>query len=63
MPGPAYYRRQAHICAGLALSASDPNLRARYNTMALEHLARAEPSEESSFDKVPPRNMDCDWRM
>jgi len=41
MPGPDYYRKQAQLCAQLALASHDPSVVARYNTMALEHLARA----------------------
>ena len=41
MPSSDYYRKQAQLCAQLALISSDAALVARYNTMALEHLARA----------------------
>lgn len=56
MPGRSYYRKQADICAALALSAGDQNLRARHNTLALEQVARAAEagtSEESSFEEMP----------
>ena len=45
MPGGKYYRTQAQLFAGLALTASDPQIVARYNEMALEHLAKAEDVE------------------
>lgn len=41
MPDAEYYRKQAQLCAKLALLSRDPMVIARYNTMALEHLARA----------------------
>lgn len=41
MPGSEYYRKQAQLCAQLALLSRDPTVIARYNTMALEHLAKA----------------------
>lgn len=41
MPTADYYRKHAQICGQLALISNDPAATARYNTMALEHLARA----------------------
>jgi hypothetical protein len=41
MPSAEYSRKQAQVCARLALISRDPILVARYNAMALEHLARA----------------------
>lgn len=41
MPTSECYRKQAEICAQLALISSDPTVIARCNTMALKHLARA----------------------
>jgi len=41
MPTSECYRKQAEICAQLALISSDPTVIARCNTMVLEHLARA----------------------
>src|SRR5689334_14859892 len=40
-PSADYYRKQAQLCAQLALISSDPGVVARYNAMALEHLAKA----------------------
>lgn len=53
MPGPDYYRRQAQICASLALANRDPSVIGRYNAMALEHLAKAEELEPPSRH-LPP---------
>ena len=41
MPSADYYRKQAQVFAQLAVASADPQVVARYNTMALEHLARA----------------------
>ena len=41
MPSSDYYRKQAQLCAQLALISSDATVVARYNAMALEHLAKA----------------------
>jgi len=53
MPSSDYYRKQAQLCAQLALISSDPTLLARYNTMALEHLARAVELDAGS-EGMPP---------
>jgi hypothetical protein len=45
MPSGKYYRTQAQLFAVLALTASDAQIVARYNEMALEHLAKAEEVE------------------
>ena len=45
MPDGRYYRTQAQLFAKLALASSDPSIVARYNLLALEHLARAEEVE------------------
>jgi hypothetical protein len=48
MPDTKYYRKQAQLFARLAVTASDPVIAARYNAMALDHLARAEWIELSN---------------
>jgi hypothetical protein len=51
MPSGKYYRAQAQLFARLALVTSDPQIAARYNELALEHLAKA--------DEVDPQATDC----
>lgn len=41
MPGAGYYRKQAQLCAQLALISSGHLVISRYNALALEHLAKA----------------------
>ncbi len=53
MPTSDYYRKQAQLFASLALAIRDPSVIARYNTMALEHLAKAEELEPSSAQVRP----------
>ncbi len=53
MPTPEYYRKQAQLFASLALASRDPSVIARYNTMALEHLAKAEELEPSPSEMQP----------
>lgn len=48
MPGPDYYRKQAHLFASLALTSRDQVIIKRYNVLALEHLARAEELDPST---------------
>ena len=45
MPSGKYYRRQAQLFASLAAATSDPQIVARYTSMALEQLAKAEEVE------------------
>ena len=53
MPSPAYYRRQAELCARLALaSINDPSLMERYSVKALEYLKRADEAKITS--PTPP---------
>jgi len=53
MPRPAYYRRQAELCARLALaSINDPSLMERYSVKALEYLERAD--EAKITRPIPP---------
>jgi hypothetical protein len=53
MPSGKYYRTQAQLVASLALTASDPQIMARYNEMALEHLAKAEEVEPGAGHTNP----------
>jgi len=47
MPAANYHRKQAQLFASLAVATSDPQIAARCNGMALEHLAKAEEIEPS----------------
>jgi hypothetical protein len=47
MPSAEYYRKQAQVCAKLALGSTDPGAVSRYHVMLLEHLAKAEQLEPS----------------
>jgi hypothetical protein len=42
MPSSRYYREQAKILAGLALSTNDATEADRFNLAAMEHLQRAQ---------------------
>ena len=53
MPSSDYYRKQAQLCAQLALISSDATVIARYNAMALEHLAKAVELDGGS-EGMPP---------
>jgi hypothetical protein len=53
MPSSDYYRKQAQLCAQLALISSDPSVVARCNAMALEHLARADELDAKSEGMLP----------
>lgn len=53
MPGSDYYRKQAQLCVQLALVSRDPTVIARYNTMALEHLAKAAEMDGGSEGMQP----------
>lgn len=53
MPSSDYYRKQAQLCAQLALISSDPSVVARCNAMALEHLARADELDAESEGMLP----------
>lgn len=47
MPSSFYYRKQAELCARLALaSINDPSLTDRYSALALEYLEKADKAEE-----------------
>lgn len=68
MPGAGYYRKQAQLCAQLALISSGHLVISRYNTLALEHLAKAAELDASSEPTAPamcrpddePRDVDRD---
>jgi hypothetical protein len=45
MTSPKYYREQAQVLAGLALSTNDPTEADRFKLAAMEHLQRAESLE------------------
>jgi len=60
MPGPDYYRKQAQLCAQLALASRDQSVIARYNAMALEHLARAAELDAGSEGMPPALRMPDD---
>lgn len=52
MPSSAYFRKQAELCARLALaSISDPSLMERYSALALEYLEKA---DEAELGPMPP---------
>ena len=55
MPSPEYYRKQAQLFAQLALASRDPSVITRYNTMALEYLAKA--AELDGDDMQLPRTL------
>jgi hypothetical protein len=48
MPSSEYYRRQADMLLMLALNATDPELSARYRTLALQYKMLA-----ATYDSVP----------
>jgi len=43
-----YYREQAQVLAALALATEDPKKAESYKLAALEHLERADESEQSA---------------
>ena len=45
MLSPAYYRRQADICLGMALAARDQNAAEEFRALALAFLAKAAETE------------------
>jgi hypothetical protein len=53
MPSADYYRKQAQLCAQLALISRDPSVVARYNAMALDHLAKAAELDGGSEGMQP----------
>jgi hypothetical protein len=57
MPDGRYYRTQAQLLAKLALTNNDPALAARYNVMALEHLAMAEVVEPNAGQEDPSKSI------
>ena len=54
MPSGKYYRTQAQLFAGLAVTTRDPQIAARYNEMALEQLAKAEEVEPRAGQRSAP---------
>ena len=52
MPNRKYHRTQAQLFIRLAVISSDPEIAARYNRLALEHLAKAESVEPGA--RRPP---------
>jgi len=57
MPNGKFYRKQAKLFAGLAVTTSDPQIAARYNAMALEQLARADEADPEN-GQVEPSSID-----
>ncbi len=57
MPSSEYYRRQAETLLTLALTATDPELAARYRSLAAEYKMLAVNAGE---DTVPPRSVTDD---
>ena len=53
MPGAGYYRKQAQLCAQLALISSGHLVISRYNALALEHLAKAVELDASTEATTP----------
>ena len=53
MASPDYYRRQAQIFASMALASRDPSVVTRYNTMALEYLAKAHEADPLASSMQP----------
>jgi hypothetical protein len=53
MPSSEYYRRQADTLLTLALTATDPELSARYRNLAVEYKMLAANAREA----VPPRSV------
>jgi hypothetical protein len=53
MPSPDYYRKQAQLFAQLALASRDPSVIGRYNTMALEYLAKAAELDRDEIQPTP----------
>jgi hypothetical protein len=52
MPSSSYYRKQAELCARLALaSVNDPSLMERYSALALDYLEKA---DEAALGPMPP---------
>jgi hypothetical protein len=49
MPTSKYYREQAQVLAGLALSTTDPMEAQRFTQAAMEHLERAEAAESQEI--------------
>lgn len=64
MPGAEYYRKQAQLCAQLALISSGHLVISRYNTLALEHLAKAAELDASTGamcrSRIERRDVDRD---
>ena len=54
MPSSEYYGRQADTLLTLALNATDPELSARYRSLAVEYKMLAANSSEHA---VPPRSV------
>jgi hypothetical protein len=53
MPSSEYYRRQADTLLTLAVTATDPELSARYRNLAAEYKMLAGRADE---DALPPRS-------
>lgn len=53
MPSSDYYRKQAQLCAQLGIISSDASVVARYNALALEHLAKA-AELDAAGEGMPP---------
>jgi hypothetical protein len=47
VPSAAYHRKQAQLCAKLAVGSTDPTVVSISHVMLLEHLAKAEELEPS----------------
>lgn len=47
MPSSKYYREQAQLLAGLALSTNDPTEMVRFTQAAMEHLERAQALDDA----------------
>jgi len=48
MPSSKYYREQAQLLAGLALTADDRMKADQYKLAAMEHLERAQAADDAS---------------
>ena len=49
----SYYRKQAQLCARLAVATTDPLIVQRHNEMALEQLAKAEEVKPEATQRGP----------
>jgi hypothetical protein len=56
MPSSKYYREQAKVLAGLALSTNDPTEANRFKLAAMEHLERAQALDDANIG--PPHTPD-----